>query len=80
MHSLITLPAEFVYRILDQLSDFDLFCSMQNVCYRLNQILNTYHRYQTLTTLKLWNNSISKEGAQQMADALRVNMVCQINR
>ena len=46
MFTLVTLPVELVYRVLDQLPDFDLFCSMQNVCHRLNQILETYHRYQ----------------------------------
>ena len=46
MYTFSTLPIELVYRILDHLSDFTLFCSMQNVCQRFNQILNTYHRYQ----------------------------------
>ncbi len=44
--SLITLPVELVYRILDKLDDFTIFCSMQNVCTRINAIVNTYHRYQ----------------------------------
>lgn len=44
--SLHTLPVEFVYKILDELDDFTILCSMQNVCKRLNEIVHTYHRYQ----------------------------------
>ena len=40
------LPVEMVYRILDHLKDKDLFLSINNVCQRLNTILNSYHRYQ----------------------------------
>ena len=43
--SLHTLPVEMVYRILDNLDDEALFLSVQNVCQRLNKIINTYHRY-----------------------------------
>ncbi|UJR34376.1 hypothetical protein I4U23_021784, partial [Adineta vaga] len=46
MYTFSTLPIELVYRILDHLSGFTLFCSMQNVCQRFNQILNIYHRYE----------------------------------
>ena len=46
MYTFSTLPIELVYRILDHLTDFTLFCSMQNVSQRFNQILNVYHRYQ----------------------------------
>lgn len=45
-HSLITLPIEVVYRILDQLDDFDLICTIPNVCQRLSVIIATYLRYQ----------------------------------
>jgi hypothetical protein len=44
--SFITLPIELVYRILDKLDNFTILCSMQNVCTRINTIVNTYHRYQ----------------------------------
>jgi hypothetical protein len=44
--SLITLPVELVYRILDHVSDKTMFLSLSNVCKRLNTIMNTYHRYQ----------------------------------
>jgi hypothetical protein len=44
--SLITLPVELVYRILDKLDNFTILCSMLNVCTRINAIVNTYHRYQ----------------------------------
>jgi hypothetical protein len=53
--SLHTLPVELVYRILDQLNDKALFVSCSNVCARLNNIINTYHRYQVIIdfTMKL---------------------------
>jgi hypothetical protein len=44
--SLLTLPVELVYRILDQVSNVTLFCSMLNVCTRLDAIIENYHRYQ----------------------------------
>ena len=44
--SLHTLPVHMVYRILDELDDKALFLSVQNVCQRLNTIINSYRRYQ----------------------------------
>jgi hypothetical protein len=44
--SLLTLPVELVYRILDNLDNKTIFLSFINVCTRLNTIINTYHRYQ----------------------------------
>ena len=44
--SLLELPIEIIYRILDNLDDYTLFCAASNVCIRLNRILNTYDRYQ----------------------------------
>ncbi len=44
--SLLTLPVELVYRILDNLSEEAIFLSMRNVCARLNTIIDTYRRYQ----------------------------------
>jgi len=46
--SLHTLPIELVYRILDNLSDRQIFLSCLNVCARLNIIIDTYHRYQVI--------------------------------
>ena len=46
MHTFLTLPIELIYRIMDHQSDLTLFYSMQNVCQRFNQIINTYYRYQ----------------------------------
>jgi hypothetical protein len=40
------LPVELVYRILDQMDKWTMLCSMQNVCTRIDMILDTYHRYQ----------------------------------
>ncbi len=45
--NLHTLPIEMVYRILDQFDDVStIFWSLQNVCQKLNTILNTYQPYK----------------------------------
>ena len=44
--SLLTLPVELIYRILDNLDELTLICSMHNVSTRINQIVNSYHRYK----------------------------------
>jgi hypothetical protein len=44
--SLHTLPVELVYRILDYLNEFDIICSMQNVCVRINLVVDSYYRHQ----------------------------------
>ena len=41
-----TLPVELIYHILDQLDSLTIFLSCRNVCIRLNDITNTYSRYQ----------------------------------
>lgn len=46
MVSLHTLPIELVYRVLDNLDDFSLLCSLRNVCTRINAIVDSYSRYQ----------------------------------
>jgi len=46
MPSFLTIPAEIVCRILNNLSDYTLTCSMKNICQRLNGILENYPRYQ----------------------------------
>jgi len=48
MSTFVTLPTEIVYRILDHLSYFNLIYSTYNVCQRLNQIVNSYHRFQVI--------------------------------
>jgi hypothetical protein len=45
MLSLLTLPVEIVYRILDNLDELTILCSVRNVCTRLNLITDTYRRY-----------------------------------
>ncbi|CAF1572133.1 unnamed protein product, partial [Adineta ricciae] len=59
MHTFPTLPVELVYRIMDHQNDRTLFCSMQNICRRLNQILSTYQRYQILDTALLSETTTS---------------------
>ncbi len=44
--SLVNLPVEIIYRILDHQSDFVIICTMRQVCQRLNKIVDGYHRYQ----------------------------------
>ena len=44
--TLLTLPIELVYRILDNLEQVTILLSLRNVCVRLNTITDTYYRYQ----------------------------------
>ncbi len=44
--SLLTLPIELVYCILDNLDQLTILLSLRNVCIKLNAIIDTYHRYQ----------------------------------
>ncbi|CAF4715950.1 unnamed protein product, partial [Rotaria sp. Silwood2] len=44
--TLLTIPVDIVYRILEKLDDLSLILSVRNVCERLNIITDTYHRYQ----------------------------------
>ena len=44
--SLLTLPVEIVYRILDNLQQEEILLSVRDVCIRLNKITDTYHPYQ----------------------------------
>jgi len=44
--SLVTLPVEIVYRILDNLHEINILLSIRDVCRRLNAITDSYHRYQ----------------------------------
>ncbi len=46
--TLHTLPVEMVYRILDHLNTFTILVSCRNVCKKLNDITDTYHRYQVI--------------------------------
>jgi hypothetical protein len=45
-YSLHTLPVEIVYRILDNLNVTTIILSARDVCSRLNEIIDTYHRYK----------------------------------
>lgn len=44
--SLLTLPVELVYRILNNFNNISIFLSLTGVCERLNAIIHTYHPYQ----------------------------------
>jgi hypothetical protein len=52
--SLHTLPVELVYRILDHLDNKSLFLSCTNICRRLNDIIDTYHRYQVIPSFNIF--------------------------
>jgi hypothetical protein len=47
--SLITLPVEIVYRILDNLDGLAILLSVRDVCTRLNAITDTYQPYQVIS-------------------------------
>ena len=49
--SLLALPVELIYRILDCLDPKDIFLSARDLCQRLDSITDTYHPYQV--SLKL---------------------------
>ena len=55
--SLMTLPIELVYRILDSLDTVTILLSVRNVCLRLNEITDSYHPYQVnfYFILKIFN-------------------------
>ncbi len=44
--SLLTLPVELVYRILDQFEPLEILLSFRDVSAHLNLITDTYHQYQ----------------------------------
>ncbi|CAF1303778.1 unnamed protein product [Rotaria sp. Silwood1] len=71
--SLYTLPTELIYRILNYLDDFNLFCTMRNVCTRINTIMDSYRRYKTVITLDIGVNQIDDQATYYLADALRQN-------
>jgi hypothetical protein len=44
--SLLILPAEIVYHILDYLDNFTIYFSLQNITSRMNTIVHSYNRYR----------------------------------
>lgn len=44
--SLLEMPVELVYRILDNMDKLTMLCSFRDVSTRLNAIIDTYPRYQ----------------------------------
>jgi hypothetical protein len=46
--SLTNLPIEIIYRIFDHLDSSELLISVRDVCTQLDQITETYHRYQVI--------------------------------
>ncbi|CAF0998024.1 unnamed protein product [Rotaria sordida] len=71
--SLLLLPVELVYRILDNFDKLTILFSCRNICSRLNIIIDTYHRYQTLGILDLERNNIDAQKAQKLVNALQYN-------
>lgn len=50
LSSLLTIPVELVYRILNHLSAYKIFLSVCNVCVKLDSIIDTYQPYQVKLT------------------------------
>ncbi len=48
--SLATLPVDIIYRILDHIDVQDIYMSARNICQRLDNIIDTYKRYQVDST------------------------------
>ena len=46
--SILTIPVDLVYRILDHLDYLEILFSARNVCTRLNMITDTYPRYAVI--------------------------------
>jgi hypothetical protein len=44
--SLLDLPIELIYRILDHLEPKEIFLSVLNACQQINTIIDTYQPYQ----------------------------------
>ena len=57
--SLLTLPVELVYRILDHLDNFTILTSFRDVCERLNAITDSYHPYEVNFTFVSVSRSTS---------------------
>lgn len=51
--SLFDLPNEIFYSVFDYFTDFELVCSMRDICPQLNHIIDTYPRYEVSTILKI---------------------------
>lgn len=48
---LLNLPIYIIYRILDHLDELTILCSVFNVSTKLNNIINTYNRYEVKLVL-----------------------------
>jgi hypothetical protein len=72
--SIMNLPVELIYRILDRLDPLDILTSVGtgNVCTRLDQIIETSHPYQVKFTTR-HGEEIRREpfgiSAEQTSDA-----------
>ncbi|CAF3614612.1 unnamed protein product [Rotaria socialis] len=45
---ILSLPIELVYKILDNLDDYTILCSIRDSCKKLNDIVDVYPRYRCL--------------------------------
>ena len=50
--SIVNLPVELIYRILDCFDPVDILTSIRHVCTQLDQIIETYHGYQVNSTIR----------------------------
>ncbi|CAF3334666.1 unnamed protein product [Rotaria socialis] len=70
--SLVTLPAEIVYRILDHLDIYSTWILFSRVCKRLHTITNTYDRYE------LDLSSIPQDNIKLIANIIRPENVIKL--
>ena len=49
IQSMVNLPIELIYRLFDRLDPLDILISVRDVCSLLDQITNTYRRYQVIS-------------------------------
>jgi hypothetical protein len=57
--SLLTIPAELVHYIRDNLHQVTILLSLRNVCTRLDAIIDDYPRFQVcLMIIQIFNHSL----------------------
>ncbi|CAF1666064.1 unnamed protein product, partial [Adineta ricciae] len=71
--SLLTIPIEIVYRILDQMTPKNIMKSLREVCQRLNKIIDTYPPYKKFDRVFLKAGEMDPERFAPLANALKFN-------
>ncbi|CAF3885400.1 unnamed protein product [Adineta steineri] len=71
--SLITLPIELTYRIMDNLDAEALCCSFRDVSTRTNAIMDTYEPYKRMSKLKFCFRGIRTNEVEPLVAALKAS-------